>query len=108
MQSPCVLHYVVLPTRFGRVFVLMSRDGVVDVMLDAPDAAPSDRFQLLRSRFPNARLMPDDGSRGAWAAAVVARIDGTHPEVAAPVDLAWSAALAPEAMVAPVECARAS
>ena len=34
MQSPGVLHYVVLPTRVGSVLVLMSSRGVVDVLFD--------------------------------------------------------------------------
>ena len=108
MQSPSVLHYVVSLTRVGCVFVLMSRDGVVDVVLDARGATPSDLFPLLRSRFPNTRLVPDDGTHGSWAAAVVERINGTYAEVGVPVDLAWSAPLACPTAADPLEYVQAS
>jgi hypothetical protein len=90
MNSPNELHYVVLPTRVGRVLVLMSCDGVVDVVLDSPGAPSGDPLSLMSSRFPYTRLMPGDGTHRAWAAAVVAHIDGRHVDVGAPVDLTWS------------------
>ncbi len=95
VHTPSVLHYVVMPTRVGRVFVLMSRTGVVDVVLDTGratvgDPGGGDPMRIIASRFPDAELIPDDGTRLSWAEAVVARIDGAFAETDAPVDLSWS------------------
>lgn len=95
MHTPSVLHYVVMLTRVGRVFVLMSRTGVVDVVLDSAratigDPAGGDPMRILESRFPEAEIVPDDGTRLPWAEAVAARIDGAFAETDAPVDLSWS------------------
>jgi len=91
MQAPTVLHYVESRTRAGRVLIVMSRAGVVDIVLAEPGVRPSGVLASLRSRFPNAVLLPDDGSRGSWAAVVVARFDGARADFLVPIDLGWSA-----------------
>ena len=92
MQAASVLHYVDSQTRAGRVHVVMSRAGIVDIVLAEQDARPCDALASLRRRFPNTRLVADDGSHGSWAAAVVARLDGDASDFLVPIDLGWSAA----------------
>ena len=89
MQAPKILRYAVSSTRAGRVLVVMSRRGVVDVVLVADDATPRDWTQLLASRFAHTRFILDDGERGSWAAAVTDRLDGKQDDLAVPIDLAW-------------------
>ena len=89
MQAPKILHYAVSTTQAGRVLVLMSRTGVVDVVLVPDDTTPRDWSELLAARFPDARFILDDGERGSWAAAVVARLDGARDDMVVPIDLAW-------------------
>ena len=101
MQSPGVLHYVVLPTRVGSVLVLMSSRGVVDVLFDGGDPRRAGMLQPARSRFPGTRLLPDDGTHGSWAAAVGARIDGMTAAFAVPIDLEWSPPIVPADVTAP-------
>jgi len=91
MRAPSVLHYVSTMTRVGRVIVVMSRSGVVDVVLDGCGSTPSESLARLRSRFPSTLLIPGDGASGTWAAAVVARLEGRRGQVDAPLDLDWSA-----------------
>jgi hypothetical protein len=92
MQSQRVLRYVASPTRFGNVLVLMSREGVVDVVLYGRETTPSNLLLSLRARFPRTALLPDEGTHSSWVAAVVAHLEGARPELGVPVDLAWSAA----------------
>jgi hypothetical protein len=109
MRSQRVLHYVVAPTRFGEVSVVMSRDGVLDVILLSGDSMPSSTLPFLRSQYPDSLLVPDDGSRGSWAAAVIARLEGASPGVMAPLDLGPSVAARASAMTPdPVEMRCAS
>ena len=108
MESTNVLHYVALPTRVGRVVVLMSGCGVVDVVFDGPAATPSDPFRVIASRFPRTRLLPGDGAQRVWAAAVVEHIDGTRPRLEAPVDLRWSTRPAPGTAPSPTHLDRVS
>ena len=91
MQSRRVLHYVESSTRVGRVLIVMSRSGVVDIVLAEHAAAPGSPVCCLQSRFPDAMLVPDDGSHGSWAAAVVARIDRARGDLVAPIDLTRTA-----------------
>ena len=91
MQAASVLHYVDSQTRAGRVHVVMSRAGIVDIVLAEQNAHPSDALASLHRRFPNTMLVPDDGSHGSWAAAVIARLDGDVADFVVPIDLGWSA-----------------
>jgi hypothetical protein len=101
MTRPSVLHYAMMPTKVGSVFVVMSHSGVVDIVFDACDPVSGEPTGVLESRFPKIRMIADDGSRGEWAAAAVARIDGTRSDAhAAPIDLAWSAVAAHKVSVA--------
>jgi hypothetical protein len=103
MHAPRVLHYILSQTRVGLVLVLVSRDGVVDIVLYADDVALGDLYQFLRSRFPDTSLVPDNGAHGSWAAAAVARIDGANADIEAPIDLGWSAACGHSEQAARVE-----
>ncbi|MDR3687265.1 MAG: hypothetical protein P4L93_09950 [Coriobacteriia bacterium] len=89
MQAPTILRYAVSTSRTGRVLVLMSRNGVVDVVLVSDRTTPRDWTELLAARFPDTRFILDDGERGSWAAAVVARLDGAQDNLVVPIDLAW-------------------
>jgi hypothetical protein len=104
MQSPGVLHYAVLPTRVGSVLVLMSSQGVVDVVPGGRDSGHAGIVQQVRSRFPGTRLLPDDGTHGSWTAAVAARIDGAAADFVVPIDLEWSPQVAPAGVTAPALC----
>jgi len=107
MQSRKVLRYIMSATHVGLVLVLMSHEGVVDIVLDG-EGVLGDLYESLRSRFPNTRLIPDDGAHSTWAAAVVARIDGASTDFAVPIDLAWSSAPVYSEMAAPARYERAS
>jgi hypothetical protein len=96
MQAPKILRYAVSTARAGRVLVLMSRSGVVDVVLVPDDSTPRDWSELLAARFPTTRFILDDGERGSWAAAVVARLDGARDDMVVPIDLAWRSLAATE------------
>jgi len=96
MQAPKILRYAVSTSQAGRVLVLMSRTGVVDVVLVADDTTPRDWAELLAGRFPDTRFILDDGERGSWAAAVVARLDGARDDMVVPIDLAWRSLRAAE------------
>ena len=89
MQAPKILRYAVSTTQAGRVMVLMSRTGVVDVVLIPDDTTPTDWSEMLAERFPSTRFILDQGERGSWAAAVVARLDGARDDMVVPIDLAW-------------------
>ena len=89
MQAPKILRYAVSTTKAGRVMVLMSRTGVVDVVLVPDDTTPRDWSEMLAERFPGTRFILDQGERGSWAAAVVARLDGARDDLVVPIDLAW-------------------
>lgn len=95
MRIDGVLHYAVTHTRVGRVVVLMSEQGVVDVLLLPRHLTADAYLEILRPWFAGSRFIRDDGSRWLWVEAVAARFDGVHAEKRAPIDLRWSA---PEAL----------
>ena len=108
MQAPKILHYAVSMTRTGRVFIVMSRDGIVDIMLAEPNAPIRETLATARLRFPNTIFLPDDGARGSWAAAAVARLDGASADFMVPIDLGESASHAPPRESAVAACQYAS
>ena len=110
MQALRVLHYVESQTRAGRVLIVMSRHGIVDIVHAEQDAGLGDLLESVHARFRGTLLLPDDGTRGSWAAAAVARLDGVSASYVGPIDLGWSAPLMrpPLAVPAAVECQHAS
>ena len=104
MQAPRVLHYVESQTRAGRVLIVMSRTGVVDIVLAEPGARPSDALASMHARFPDTVLLPDGGAHGSWAAAVVARLDGARTDFLVPIDLGWSTARTRSAVAVRSQC----
>jgi hypothetical protein len=91
MRDQTILLYEEWTTRAGRVLVVMSQLGVVDVVLAEHAVSPAELVASVQSRFPDAVLVPDRGVHGLWAAAAVARIDGSHTDFAAPIDFGWAA-----------------
>ena len=87
MHARRVLRYVESTTHTGRVLVVMSGAGVVDIILAEGGIRRREVLKRAQARFPDAVLTPDDGTHGSWAAAAVARIDGAAGDVRAPVDL---------------------
>jgi len=81
----CTLRYACAETSVGRLLVVLSEHGVVDVIL-------GDTHEEMLSRalkhFPGAGLFPDRGLHASWVAAVVKRVElpAAVPEVV-PLDL---------------------
>lgn len=83
-RTDCRLGYALVESSLGRLLVVMSRQGVVDVLLG------ESRARLLadaKKRFPGSILVPDHGAHGDWVAAVVTRIECARVTGVAPVDL---------------------
>lgn len=92
MQPDGVLHYTVTRTRVGRVIVLMSEQGVVDMLLLPRHFTAEAYLELISPWFAGTRFVRDDGSRWHWVEAAASRFNGVLAEKDAPVDLRWSAA----------------
>lgn len=108
MQVPRVLRYVEASTRAGRVLIVMSPSGVVDIVLAEHGESSGDLAKSVQTRFPNAFLIPDNGAHRSWVAAAVARLNGAHADFVVPLDLAWSAPFAPSHAPARIACEQAS
>lgn len=92
LNSPedAFLRYAYAESASGRLLVLMSRRGVVDVILG------DDRVQLLKAaakRFPSMGFIPDRGVHSEWVAVVVKRIELPEPCVVIPVDVGFDSGL---------------
>ena len=95
MQAPRVLHYIEAQTRAGRVLIVMSWSGIVDIVHAEQGAGLGDLLISVHARFAGTLLLPDDGTHLPWAAAAVARLDGRAASYLVPIDLAWSASSPP-------------
>lgn len=86
------LRYACVESSRGRLLVLMSETGVVDVILG------DSRRQLLSEaarRFPSAGFIPDRGVHSLWVAAVVVRVELPETGMVIPVDLGFCRRLRP-------------
>lgn len=78
------IRYSLHRTRFGRLLVAWTADGVCAVQLgDAPEPL----VDALRSEFPAAVLTPERAPATGWVQAVLDYLEGTNPGLAVPVDL---------------------
>jgi len=80
------LRYSYYESSSGRLLVLMSRRGVVDVILG------DEKLQMLLAaakRFPATGFVPDRGAHAEWVAAVVTRFEMPGIGVVVPVDLGF-------------------
>lgn len=78
------LQYTYAESAIGRLLVLMSDHGVVDVILG------DERVQMLSCaarRFPARGFVPDRGAHSEWVAAVVKRLELPGHGAVIPVDL---------------------
>lgn len=81
------LRYDSAESSIGRILVLMSDDGVVDVILG--DSLSQMLWQA-RQRFPGSGFVPDRGRHLDWVAAVVKRLETTAPGCdVVPLDLGF-------------------
>lgn len=77
------LRYACVESGAGRLLVVMTDRGVVDVILGDDQ---SELLDAALARFPGSALLPDDGTHAEWVGAVVKRIE-THSATAwYPVD----------------------
>jgi AraC family transcriptional regulator of adaptative response/methylated-DNA-[protein]-cysteine methyltransferase len=83
-----VITYAIVPSALGQLLVAATDRGVCAVTLG--DTAPA-LEQSLAEEFPAAELIRDDKALGAWAAAVVDRVEGTGNGMAVPLDLRGTA-----------------
>jgi len=92
------------------VLIVMSRTGIVDIVHAEQSASLGELLSSVHARFRGTLLLPDDGTRGSWAAAAVARLDGASASYLGPIDLGWSASRMrpPVPVPAAVECQHAS
>jgi len=75
------LRYACVETSMGRLLVVMSDRGVVDVILG--DSLEQMLSSALK-RFPDAGLFPDRGHHSEWVAAVVKRVEALDGGYAIP------------------------
>lgn len=78
------LRYECVESSIGRLLVVMSEQGVVDVILG------DSRAQLLSSavrRFPNTGFIPDRAAHAEWVASIVRHIELPYASRVVPVDL---------------------
>src|SRR5439155_7651977 len=82
------IRYAVADCPLGRLLVAATPRGICALYLGDQDA---ELQSALRSEYPGAEVLPDEGDLSAWTAAVVRRIEGdpTGPEL--PLDLRGTA-----------------
>lgn len=78
------LRYERVESSTGALLVVMSDQGVVDIVLGGTHA---ETLSSAVRRFPGTRFVPDRGAHSDWAAAVVRRLDRLREGVAFPIDL---------------------
>jgi len=80
------LRYACAETSVGRLLVVISEHGVVDVIL-----GDSLHEMLSRAvkRFPGSGFFPDKGQHSDWVAAVVKRVELPESGDLVPIDLAF-------------------
>lgn len=78
------LRYAFVESASGRLLVLMSRRGVVDVIL-GDEKVPM--LSAAAKRFPAMGFLPDRGAHLEWVAAVVKRVELPELGIVIPVDL---------------------
>jgi hypothetical protein len=82
-ESGHFYRYECAEARVGRILIVMTDDGVVDVIRG------DGRKELLSSalaRHPGAALIPDRGVHAIWVAAIIKRIELPGSEYDAPLD----------------------
>jgi hypothetical protein len=82
-ESEQFYRYECAESRVGRILVVMTDDGVVDIIRG------DSRKELLSSalaRHPGAAMIPDRGVHAMWVAAIVKRIEQPGSEYDAPLD----------------------
>jgi len=82
------INYGVVDSSLGRLLVAATERGVCAIFLGDVDATLE---RQLAEEFPAARLTRDDGAIGAWASAVVDRVDRADERAAVPLDLQGTA-----------------
>ena len=83
-MKPHTLRYAFAATCVGRVAVLMSDRGVVDLCLVDDDRELAREMQM---RFPDAALVDDAGVHRSWIRAVVTRLECRDGSARFPTDL---------------------
>jgi hypothetical protein len=86
------LRYACVESARGRLLVLMSDQGVVDVILGD---SKTEMLSCAARRFPSAGFVPDKGAHSVWVAAVVARVELPEVGMVIPVDLGFGYRLRP-------------
>lgn len=94
--GPCVvelptLRYDFAGVHFGRIAIVMSESGVVDICLGETD---QELLTQLSHRFPRNLCVPDEGTHATWVGAVVSRLAGSEDACATfPIDCGAGVAL---------------
>jgi hypothetical protein len=82
-ESEQFYRYECAESRVGRILIVMTDDGVVDIIRG------DSRKELISSalaRHPGAALIPDRGVHSIWVAAIIKRIEQPGSEYDAPLD----------------------
>jgi hypothetical protein len=82
-ESESFFRYTCAESSVGRILVVMTDDGVVDVIRG------DSRKELLSTalaRHPGAGMIPDRGVHSQWVAAIVKRIERPGSEYGVPID----------------------
>ncbi len=86
------LRYACVESARGRLLVLMSDRGVVDVI---HGDSKSEMLSCAARRFPSAGFVPDRDMHSVWVAAVVARVELPEIGMVVPIDLGFGHRLRP-------------
>lgn len=86
------LRYACVESAQGRLLVLMSDQGVVDVILGD---SKTEMLSRAAKRFPAAGFVPDRGVHAVWVAAVVSRVELPEGGIVIPIDLGFGYRLRP-------------
>lgn len=86
------LRYACVESSQGRLLVLMSDRGVVDVVFGD---SKTEMLSCAARRFPTAGFVPDRGAHAVWVAAVVSRVELPERGMVIPIDLAFGHRLRP-------------
>jgi AraC family transcriptional regulator of adaptative response/methylated-DNA-[protein]-cysteine methyltransferase len=78
--------YTIVDTSLGRMLVAAAERGVCAVSFEGQDG-DAGLERLLYHEYPAARIQRDDARLGAWAAALVAHLQGKQPALDLPLDL---------------------
>jgi hypothetical protein len=80
------LRYECAETSVGRLLVVISEHGVVDVLLGD---SLHEMLSRATKRFPNSGFFPDRGLHSDWVAAVVKRVELPAASDLIPIDLTF-------------------